>query len=247
MELVLDFKIWKPSSSNVSAHVPVEMMNNIHIPNCDLNKNYSNKIRQIKRLIWEKIGQKSYKETIQKNIHIFLLSGNTKDQLKSVTNALLRASSKSVPSKVVKLCGPKWKASPSVRKQLKTCKTLYSKWKSSGQNMDHHTYLDLVKEKQKLKSTQRMEKAIDRTHLYKKIMENPSTDLFYRLINRNRKKTKCNTACMKIDGKLDYSVDDQRHAFARYYEDLSVAKEDAFDSTYWELCKVRQNLVEQFY
>jgi hypothetical protein len=45
-----------------------------------------------------------------------------------------------------------------------------------------------------------------------------------------------NTACMKIDGKLDYSVDDQRHAFARYYEDLSVPKEDAFNSTYWELC-----------
>jgi hypothetical protein len=47
------------------------------------------------------------------------------------------------------------------------------------------------------------------------------------LFVRNRKKTKCNTACMKIDGKLDYSVDDQRHAFARYYEDLSVPKEDA--------------------
>lgn len=91
MELALDFKIWKPSSSNVSAHVPVEMMNNIHISNCDLNKNYSNKIQQIKRLIWEKIDHESYKETIQKNIHIFPLSGNTKDQLKSVTNALLKS------------------------------------------------------------------------------------------------------------------------------------------------------------
>ena len=80
----------------------------------------------------------------------------------------LRASSKSVPSKIVQLCGPKWKASPSVRKQLKTSKTLYSKWKSSGQNRSHHTYLDLVKEKRKLRSTQCMEKAIDRTHLYKK-------------------------------------------------------------------------------
>jgi hypothetical protein len=28
---------------------------------------------------------------------------------------------------------------------------------------------------------------------------------------------------------------------------FSVPKEDAFDSTYWELCNVRQNLVEQFY
>jgi hypothetical protein len=52
---------------------------------------------------------------------------------------------------------------------------------------------------------------------------------------------------MKIDGKLDYSVGDQRHAFARYYEDLSVPKEDASDSTYLELCNVRQNLVEQCY
>jgi uncharacterized protein YPO0396 len=112
----------------------VVMMNNIHIPNCDLDKNYSNKVQQIKRLIWEKIDHESYKETIHENIHIFPLSGNTKDQLKSVTNTLLnRASSKSVQSKVVKLCGPKWKASPSVRKQLKTCKTLYSKWKSSVQ------------------------------------------------------------------------------------------------------------------
>ena len=52
---------------------------------------------------------------------------------------------------------------------------------------------------------------------------------------------------MEIDGKLDYSVDNQRQAFARYYEDLSVPKEDSFDSTYLELCNVRQNLVEQFY
>lgn len=59
-------------------------------------------------------------------------------------------------------------------------------------NRSHHTHLDLVKEKRKLRSTQRMEKAIDRKHLYQQIMENPSTDLFYRLINRNRKKTKCN-------------------------------------------------------
>ena len=54
MELALDFEIWKLSFSNVSAHVPVEMMSNIHIANCHLDKNYSNKVQQVIRLIWEK-------------------------------------------------------------------------------------------------------------------------------------------------------------------------------------------------
>ena len=66
-------------------------------------------------------------------MHIFPINGDAKDQLESLTKVLLGASSKSVPKRVMKLRGPKWKASPTVRKQLKTCKTLYSKWKSSGQ------------------------------------------------------------------------------------------------------------------
>ena len=92
-----------------------------------------------------------------------------------------------------------------------------------------------------------MEKAMDRKQLHQQIMKNPTTDLFYRFINRIRKKTTGTTTCMEIDGKSDYSEDNQRHAFARYFEDLSIPKNDTFDNTYYDLCNIRQNLVEQFY
>ena len=65
---------------------------------------------------------------------------------------------------------------------------------------------------------------MDRGQLYQQIMENPTTDLFYRLINRNRKKTTGTTSCMEIDGKLDYSEDNQRHAFARIMKTLAHRK-----------------------
>ncbi|VDI38437.1 Hypothetical predicted protein [Mytilus galloprovincialis] len=100
-------------------------------------------------------------------------------------------------------------------------------------------------EKRKLRSKVRMEQAVSRQSLYQHIMDNPNTQLFYRLINRNRSSQQTSTNCLKINGELNFIPEDQRRSFASYYEDLSVSKEELFDNNYLNLCKIRQQLYEQ--
>ena len=76
-------------------------------------------------------------------------------------------------------------------------------------------------------------------------MDNPSTDLFYKLINRNRSKPRTNSTGIDIEGELEFNPAIQRKAFAKYYEDLSIPKESKFDNSYLELCQIRQHLVEE--
>ncbi|CAC5414940.1 unnamed protein product [Mytilus coruscus] len=163
----------------------------------------------------------------------------------NVTNALLTASNKAVPTKPIKLKGPKWKASPRVIKHLKNCKQLYSKWKFEGKQPDHPFRKKLKAEKKNLRSQQRKEHAEDRLNIYQQIMNNPSTELFYKLINRNRSKPRANTTSIDIEGELEFNPTLQRKAFANYYEDLSISKESKFDNSYLELCQIRQRLVEE--
>ena len=125
----------------------------------------------------------------------------------------------------------------------KKCKEIYSKWKSIGKPNDHILKIQLRSEKQKLRKQQRIEQAIDRTNLYTKIMENPSTQLFYRLINRNRLSNSRSTNCIKIDGKYIFCPDEQRRSFAKYYEDLSQPKDEMYDTSYLNLCNVRQDSI----
>ncbi|CAG2185445.1 CARNMT1 [Mytilus edulis] len=76
-------------------------------------------------------------------------------------------------------------------------------------------------------------------------MDNPNTQLFYRLINRGRSNSRTTTNCLKIDGEYIFCHEDQRKRFAQYYEDLSVPKEEIYDNSYLNLCKIRQNYVQE--
>ncbi|VDI68691.1 Hypothetical predicted protein [Mytilus galloprovincialis] len=58
--------------------------------------------------------------------------------------------------------------------------------------------------------------------LYEQIMDNPSSELFFKLINRNKSKSKTETSGLEIDGKFDFSSQNQSRAFANYYQDLNL-------------------------
>ena len=149
-----------------------------------------------------------------------------------------------MPRKTINLKGPKWRASPKVRKSLKTCKQLYSQWKAIGKIPDHMYHCQLKTEKKLLRKQQRYEHAIDRKRLYEQLMSNPSTKLFYQLIKRNRS-TVGTTQCIKVGDRECFAPDEQCGLFAQYYEDLSVPKQSVYDDTYLNLCSVRQELIEQ--
>jgi hypothetical protein len=78
-------------------------------------------------------------------------------------------------------------------------------------------------------------------------MENPSTDLFYKLMKRNRGGTKQKTACICLNGQDYYDPCEQRKCFLQYFEDLSIPKEKGYDNGYLELCNIRQKLITQIY
>lgn len=91
---------------------------------------------------------------------------------------LLKSTKQNVPNRIVKLRGPRWKASPTVRDLLENTKVTYRTWKQLGRQNDQ-----LKKEKNyaqnQLRKQLRKEHFNDRQNLYHQIMENPSTDLFF--------------------------------------------------------------------
>ncbi|CAC5382321.1 unnamed protein product [Mytilus coruscus] len=113
-----------------------------------------------------------------------------------------------------------------------------------GEALKIFTYFSQT-EKKKLRSQQRQEYVSDRRKPNEQIMDNPSTELFYKLINRNKTKSRTETSVMEIDGEFDFSTQNQSRTFANcYYEDLSIPKESSFDN-YLELCQIRQKIVEE--
>ena len=48
-----------------------------------------------------------------------------------------------------------------------------------------------------------------------------------------------------MNGKEINSADEQRMAFAKYYENLSIPKDNGYESAYLELCSVRHNIIAQ--
>jgi hypothetical protein len=65
-------------------------------------------------------------------------SGNrtTDENLLYLRQILQKATSTAVPTKTLKLKGPKWKASPTVLQLLKICKAKYQIWVENGKQND---------------------------------------------------------------------------------------------------------------
>ena len=79
----------------------------------------------------------------------------------------------------------------------------------------------------------RKEKYNDRQKLYSEIMDNPSMQKFYHLINRNRNKgVSTNTSLINHNGK-------EVKCFAQYMEDLFIPKDNEYDNNYQQLNNIR--------
>ena len=84
-----------------------------------------------------------------------------------------------------------------------------------------------------------MENAISRKAFYNALMENPSTDIFYRLIRRSRSSKEAQSTCIHMNEVKHYDADSQRKCFAKYYEDLAVPKDNGYDNLFLKLCNIR--------
>ena len=185
------------------------------------------------KLQWEKIDKHRYTSVLEKELKKL----ESKDipsvdhKLQGLIEVIHTATAKAVPSKITKLKGPTWKASPKVRNLLLNCKEKYKKWEGSGKS-DNILSKDNIMAKRELRKQLRREKFIDRRNFYWELMQNPTTEKFYQLIRRNNgNKGQC-TGSLIVNGEEIFSATEQRLAFAKYYEDLSIPKDQGYDSAY---------------
>jgi len=78
-------------------------------------------------------------------------------------------------------------------------------------------------------------------------MDNPSNDMFHKLIRRSRNSTSRNkeAACIMENGEHHCNAIDQTNSFARFFEDLAMPKDKGYDYEFLELCNIRHNIIQQ--
>ena len=245
-DLCASYKISPRESINVSAHCAVTMETTIKAPTVSYSINQDKIVS--KKTVWADADVLGYNHLLQELLQSkFTPQLETDQQFEVIVQSLVFSEKKFVPTKVTKLKGPRWKASPRVKEILHQCKRIYKIWKQMGKPDDNPLKLELIQEKRKLRSQQRIEHAQARSKLYSQIMEKPDSQMFFRLIKRNTNFSAGQTNCIRVKNRFIFSPAEQRKAFANYYEDLSLPKDEQFDNSYLELCRVRQALVEEHF
>ena len=61
-------------------------------------------------------------------------------------------------------------------------------------------------------------------------MENPSSDMFYKLISRKKSHKQSNTTCIQVNGQEHFDHAQQRVCFANYFEDFAMPEDNSYDS-----------------
>ena len=150
-------------------------------------------------------------------------------KLEELAKTFHKATEAVVPHKLKKLKDPSWRASPTVKNLLGICKQKYKHWTESNKS-DRNLRKDNILAKRNLRKQLRKEgKFDDRKNFYEDLISNPTTEKFYQLIRRNRGSGGRQTTSLIVSRNEIYSPDDQRNVFAKYYEELSVPKDNGYD------------------
>ena len=231
--IISDSSVLHDLCDNTSSHVPIRC-----VVSLDTTKFTCPEVRiQRFRKQWNLCDTALYKRTVHNTLeHLSLEMGIATDIDNAVSNiqdALLKAESKSVSKKVIKLHGPAWKASPKVKDILRRSKNTYKQWLSEGKPAPEHPLsVERKNIKFELRRIQRQERADERNTFYNKIMEEENTSNFYKLLNRNNRGSRSAVSLNK-DGELLSNAQQQCLGFAAYYEDLAIPKDSSeFDSDY---------------
>ena len=170
---------------------------------------------------------------------------SVESSLASLTNCLKNAAQKAVPSRIVKLKGPRKRASQEVLTCLKTVKQTYRNWAEAGKPHTGQLYTENKLAKKQLRSQQRVEETVRRKTFYQTLMENPTSEMFYRQIKKSKSKKESNSTCLLVNNKKHFDPTEQRKCFAEYYEDLAMPKDHDYDNIFLNLCNVRCNEAEE--
>ena len=234
---------------NTSSHVHVAYKFQVDIPSVShISRKSKSGSRSI--LLWDKINRDSYLKVLDCELSKTLKPAecSTVDSLKSITDALNHATSKAVPTKKVKLQGPKFKLSPKVKALMKESKFCLFEWKQAGKPPNEHETSKKKKEASKsLRKQLRKEEAIRKQKFFSGIMSDPTDANFYKLIKRNQ--TQCvnnSDTCIRFKGEDVYEPSIQAKNFSTYFEELATPENnESFDEDFYQLNKIKHSCIEE--
>ncbi|CAC5405618.1 unnamed protein product [Mytilus coruscus] len=238
-----EYKIHDQCHSNTSSHVPVSAKMNVKSKptNKAIKSGYISKFK----IQWKDIDSELYHNHISNELSQHNIESHSiEESINFLCNCLKKAATVAVPSKIIKLKGPQFKASPTTLMLLKISKEKYQLWKSHGKKNDH-LKTDKILAQRSLRKQLRKEQYLDRTQFYNELMDNPSNDMFHKLIRRNRGSKNKDAICIMENGEHHYSATDQTNSFSRYFEDLAVPKDNGYDSEFLDLCNIRHNIFDE--
>ena len=139
--LILD----NDESINTFAHRAVIMRKNISIQTVPKNVHQGRQPQH--KLLWGEIKKYQYNTDIVNKLSQLSDEQDFNEQVRIITQALIKAEQICIPSKVTRLKRQKWKASPEVLKLLQQCKDLYKQWTCIGKPSVHPFRIQLKLEK----------------------------------------------------------------------------------------------------
>ena len=232
--------------SNTSAHTSIKSyINRIpYVHSVRKQDSYRNE-----KILWDSGDISMYQQKLAQNFkNLPHISSDVDTAICNVTQIIKKCTKSAFPIKVMKLKGPKYKISQATLALVKESKQTLRAWRNAGSPRGEHP---LFKQKKKLKrlvrKQNRRERAIDKSRFYNKLMANPYTSYFFKLIKRNTGKANTRTQTTLLHNNLE--IDDpssQTETFAQYYEQLAVPDNNpSFNDEFLDLCTFRCSLIEQ--
>ena len=134
--IISSYKTHDRCPSNYSSHVPVSAKIEV---NAKVKQSLvkPNSARQFK-FQWKDLDSESFNSFINEELSQYNIEKHSREEnIQFLYNCLKKAAAVAVTSKIIKLKGPKFKASPTTLSLLQICKEKYQLWKSNGKHDGH--------------------------------------------------------------------------------------------------------------
>ena len=243
LSLISQVNINPQLPTNMSSHTSVKAALNVKISSSSV-KQKRVVSGAVTKLLWEKADKQHYQCLLESAIRKTDLSTDAVETLVQLLNS---TSVKSVPNKIIKVKGPKFRLSPLVKQLEAACKEIFFRLKSAGSpGPEHPLSIQRKKSKYNVRRQIRREFACSRDAFYTELMERPASNHFYRLIRRNQSSDNRLPTVLKVN---DGEINDPRHqcsAFAGYFEDLAMPKNHPdFDQEYLDLTHHQLDIMQE--
>ncbi|VDI60690.1 Hypothetical predicted protein [Mytilus galloprovincialis] len=171
----------------------------------------------------------------------------TTDIVAIIIDCLKKAEKQSIPSRIIKLNGPKIKVSPEAKRLLNLSKQKHRIWVVKGRPTGtDKSYIERKEAKYNARKILRKERAIEKENFYHQLEQQPSNKTFFKLINRNMGRENLNTPVIQHENKEISCPVEQKEVLAKYYEQLATPQiSNEYDKEYLKTCQLRCNIIKE--